>query len=1124
MFNIYYGASGADKKNRIVSMIKSDLMKGKNVYLLVPEQQMLISERKMISVLPPSSQLAFQVLSFSRLANMVFRKHGGLSYNYISNASKSIIMWMALKEASVSLQEYPINAYEDQSLVSMMLSAVSELKTYSITPQDVSDFSSSIEKSSKTHRKFNDLALVYSLYESILTEKFDDSADDLTKLEHILADSTFFDNSTVYIDSFDAFTAQEYQVIKRISKLSEELTIALDINSPKCDYNHFSIIRDTARRLKRICADTLGSSYLKEYIIKPSDGLRATELELLEKYLWSYNSIDACETPEEQLRGSVEAYVCGDPYSEAEMIANKITGLVMEGYRYRDIAVIFRNAETRGGIIDTVFEKHGIPFFISCSTDITSKPLIKFILSALRVCIYSYKADDVISFIKTGLCDITPMDINLFEEYCTTWDIKGKKFLTAWTMNPDGYKSEVSARAKYILERANSVRQYLSEIFEPFSNQLSEAKTVSDCCRAVFALIKSVSVTDKLNALAIKESALGLNRDADETLQLYNSIIKLFANINSASGNLCVTVKDFYLLFKCALSTVEIDTIPTSSDQVVIGSADHLRLGDIKCAFIGGLNEGEFPRAITDSTIITDLDRKALEAFGLELYKNDDIRRSEELLYFYKAVCLPSNRLILSYPQCSESGSPHNPSIALKQITDILSYVKIINYDKLPPIERFYSARSAFEHLKDYEGLSDYVTLTSALEECESIASLLPSVNNSISITDQMLRRDTVDRLYRSNLYLTNTSIEAYMGCRLNYYCKNILQLRGHKKAQFFSNDVGLLVHYVLENALTYLKAKFYLQDKDGLYNLTEDELDDIIVIIVNKYIQESFSEYYIESSRIRHLIDKLTKLSKLILNNVIEELKNGEFLPEFFELKISSLKDEQPSALSYRSDTDQLITVGGTADRVDIYRKGTDIYVRVVDYKTSGKEFSLADIEKGNNLQALIYLRAICKSVKPGWLKRIGARDGYSVLPASAVYLSSDFKPIIIEDNAPYSIDQTIKKASDAISKKGIIVNDEQILNALTRAVEKGFESASRIQRGKLNGVNVISNEQLTHLFDQLDEIIKCVGTDIYYGNASPKAFIDNSYPNIRKCKSCPFINICRQNRSEKGDETDEP
>lgn len=1124
MLNIYYGTSGTDKTNKIVNLIKDDLSAHKRVYLIVPEQQMLLTERKMLSALDPSSQLSFQVLSFSRLANIVFRKYGGLSYNYVSNASKSIIMWFALKEAATSLQEYPINAYEDQSFVSMMLSTVSELKSYTVAPQDFSEFSLSLEKGTKARRKFSDLALVYSLYESMLAEKFDDSSDDLSKLVQVLKDNPFFDNSTVYIDSFDGFTAQEYQVIRKILALADNVSVTLNIASPKSECRHLSIIKDTIGNLRKICSDVLGLDSLREYAIKSSFSTRTYELELLEKNLWSYKLPNSEEMPDEQMRGSVESYICHDPYSEAEMIANKIISMTIDGYRYKDIAIIFRDAGARSGIIDSVLEKHGIPYFMSCSTDITSKPLIKLMLSALRVYIYSYKADDVISFLKTGLCDLEAMDINLFEEYCTTWDIKGKKFMSEWTMNPDGYKSEISDRSRAILEKANKVRAHLVELFKTFSNQLSDAETVSDCCRAIFSLLNAVNATDKLNALAIKESSLGLARDADETLQLYNAILKLFADINSACGNARITAKDFYLLFKCALNSVEIGAIPTSSDQVVIGSADRLRLSDIKCAFISGLSEGEFPRAISESPIITDTERKELLEFGIELYKNDDVRRSEELLYFYKSICVPTERLILSYPQCSESGSPNNPSLALKQVTDILPYIRTINYDKLSPKERFYSVISAFERTNEYKSHNEADTVIAALEECDSVAPLLHSVDKSVSAQDQFLRQDTVDRLHRQRLYLTNTSIELYMGCRLDYYCKSILQLRGHKKAMFFSNNVGLLVHYVLENALLYLKAKLYLQDKDGLNNLSEDELDDIIRITVNKYIEESFSEYYIESSRIRHLIDKLTRLAKLILNNIVEELRNGEFLPEFFELKISAGADDRPSTLKYDLDTDQTINVGGIADRVDIYRKGKDIYVRVVDYKTSGKDFTLADIEKGNNLQALIYLRAICKSQKPGWLKRLGADEGHSVLPASAVYLSSEFKPIAIEEDTPYSLDQTLAKASASISKKGIVVHDETVLNALTRAVEKGFEAASKIQKGKLGGVTVVSDEQLTYLFDKLDEVIKRIGNDIYSGNASPKAFSDNSYPNIKKCQSCPFINVCRQDRNEKGEDTDEP
>ena len=51
------------------------------------------------------------------------------------------------------------------------------------------------------------------------------------------------------------------------------------------------------------------------------------------------------------------------------------------------------------------------------------------------------------------------------------------------------------------------------------------------------------------------------------------------------------------------------------------------------------------------------------------------------------------------------------------------------------------------------------------------------------------------------------------------------------------------------------------------------------------------------------------------------------------------------------------LVSLTGIIDRVNVLKKDGEVYVRVVDYKTGAKEFSVSDAKEGLNLQLLIYL-----------------------------------------------------------------------------------------------------------------------------------------------------------------------
>ena len=97
MLNFLLGRSGSGKTKYILGEIEKLVREGKKSYLLVPEQQVYISEC-MLADLPPSSALCFEVISFSRLCEIVFSRLGGLADRPVGQGAKNLIMWQTLRE------------------------------------------------------------------------------------------------------------------------------------------------------------------------------------------------------------------------------------------------------------------------------------------------------------------------------------------------------------------------------------------------------------------------------------------------------------------------------------------------------------------------------------------------------------------------------------------------------------------------------------------------------------------------------------------------------------------------------------------------------------------------------------------------------------------------------------------------------------------------------------------------------------------------------------------------------------------------------------------------------------------------------------------------------------------
>ena len=84
MIKLLFGDVGTGKSTYILDLIKSDYQNGVRSFLIVPEQETVLRERQIASLLPSRAQLYCDATNFTRLANSVFRACGGLKTNYVS--------------------------------------------------------------------------------------------------------------------------------------------------------------------------------------------------------------------------------------------------------------------------------------------------------------------------------------------------------------------------------------------------------------------------------------------------------------------------------------------------------------------------------------------------------------------------------------------------------------------------------------------------------------------------------------------------------------------------------------------------------------------------------------------------------------------------------------------------------------------------------------------------------------------------------------------------------------------------------------------------------------------------------------------------------------------------------
>lgn len=1094
MLHFIYGPIGSGKTTVLLKYLESDAKQGKKAFFIVPEQETVSAERKIVSLFPAAAQLNIEVLNFSRLCNRIFRTYGGLSYNFATKPVKSLIMWNTLRELSPLLTEYKTTDVADFSLTQKMLSATQELKAYSIPPRKLEATCSKVDSTSSLYGKLRDISLIYSAYTSQLGEYFSDSTDDISKATDILENNNFFNGTTVYLDSFAGFTKQELDFIHKMNDLCDELYITLPLTTPNDNSIHLSSVKQTLNSLKKPLKPTdYDETFLTENIKTSSENIK-----YIQNNIWNF------EAPplEGKNDGDVVHYLCESPYSEAETIASEICKAVKDGMHYNEIAIILRDAEKYRGILDTALDKFDIPYFMSEKTDLMVKPLTKFIFSALKIKESNWKGSSVIAHLKSGYCDVDPFEVDIFEDYVTTWNINGNKFLgDKWTMNPDGYSARLSERGKKILATANCVKEAITPPLLRYFAMLDAASSVKEMCSATIEFLKASNITEKVRKSCSDNLARNNKKAADEDMKLYTLTLNILYDLATVFGDKEFTFDEFSAALSLMFAQSDIGTIPTSVDEVTVGSASMLRTDRIRCAILMGLNEGEFPASIKEGGVFTDSDKELLKELDITLSADTSIKTSEELFYIYRAVSVPSEKLILSSSVLSSDGASQKQSIAIGRVKSLLPFIPEIQESSLSPLDRIWNIELAKETYTKTKGYTNSDKLKDIIKSDDNNTSFEEMLNIPLAQSSCSVSPEIVKKIFGERLSLTQSRLEKYVLCGFDYYCSYVLGLRESKKAVFQLNDIGTFIHYILEMFMKEIT-------KDGTLNLTlsDGEIDAILQKTVHNYLFELLGEDYALSNRTKHLFLRLNKLSFMIAKNLIGEFKESDFMPSYFELKVG-MEEGGINALQFELKDGSTVSLRGIADRVDTYKKDENVYIRIVDYKTGSKEFSFDDLKDGLNTQLLIYLFSLCKAQSDETKKEFGCDEGGELMPAGIQYLSSNAPTVSVDSFCDG--DNIEKLIQNEFTRSGLITDNPDIVYAINHNLDSKIVSKIKVNDdGVMEGKSLVGENGFDEIYTMLSETIIRVAESMRGGTA-------DAIP-LRKgekapCRYCKMKAICR-------------
>lgn len=1081
MLHFISGTDNNRKKEFIFNELSKLAEQGKRAYLIVPEQSSFERDREFLFRYGEIISNRITVTGITQLSREILEENGLKVKPDADEAARNVLMSIAVEEVSDSLEIYSRHKGKSGP-VAELLREYAEIKQAGFYPKDLSKVSA-VLPTGTLKSKTDELARIFSAYEAIVTERFSESTDNINTVTEFLSKNDYFSGSVIYFYDYRGFTGMQIKLLQKMAAQADEMYVA--VNTPSAvsaDYSEaFSHVIRTARELRRAAA----SENIPVYEINTDETTGEDEFSVLRNSLFSFED-DVFEADTDKIT-LIEA---DNKYNEAEQVAIEIKRLLREeNYRCREIAVIERGSGY-SSVLNSALHKYGIPVFEDKRAALSDYPLIRAVLEAVKICVYGFATEDVLSLIKTGIIGMSEEDCSVLENYVYIWQTERGGWLKEFTENPSGYGDTLKDEDIKKLEELNTLRK---AVIEPLIKLKKKLEKGSDGCRAVFEYLTEVKAGSNFCEYA---KYLNENGNPDEALQcskVWDTVMESLDALNETITGRTITPARFYELLNIILTAGDVGGIPAGIDEIVTGTADRTRYSGIRALFVLGANDGVFPKNTVTGGLFTSKERRLLKENNFVLENLTENIYAEEMYIAYLTLTAPTEKLYVSYSSGSITGEVMRPSCIVKSIEKLFPGCRRIRTQDTAPSDKIGSPETAFEQYASlyYDNdilkasLGEYLNSTGLY--AGRIASLDRAAKNR---ADRIENGENAMQLFGKDMYISPSKAETYNKCPFMYFCRYGMKVEKIQTAGLDVRINGLMVHTILEKMLDPGRGK-KIEDE------SEEELRADLDEIAEQYITEFMGGRAGKSKSFNKSLDKVKQTAFDILLRLVQEF--GETLFETRDVELQIGEGEEAKVAPYKIDLPDggSITIAGTVDRVDVYDNDGKAYLRVIDYKTGGKDFRLSEVFEGLNMQMLIYLMCLWDNGK----ERYG-----DIVPAGILYVPA--KTGGTEKAGRNASDEEINKAKLKNGRmNGMILDDMGVLNAMDPAGNQKFIKAGVYKNGNKKG-NFLSLNNFIKLHKMIDEKLSETALALHGGEIAAVPVVDNNHPHT--CEYCDYRNVC--------------
>lgn len=1092
------GRAKSGKSTYIYDEINNEIINNSNdnLILIVPEQMTYLSEYEFIDRINNPGIMDVEILSFKRLAYKVFEEVGGLKIQEINSYGKIMLLKQIFEENFDNLQVFK-KASKQDGFLREFDQLISEFKQNHVSTEfleNIKKFKLDDGENQLLNRKLTDVIKIYNDLNNKTKNKFYDEEDKMDLFISAIEKSSYIKNSKIWIDGFDSFNGQRYDLIKELIKYAKEVTISLNIDANSLenlqstdDWEAFKVPYDTYNLISQDFKDELS-------IIPTSYNKYNNEIEAIEKNMFSIISY--------QFKGkanNINIYSSMNPYTETEKTATKIISLVRDyNYRWKDICVAVGDMDSYGININKVFTQYEIPFFLDVKRDIMNNPLTKFILSLLDMFIFNFKHDSVFEYLKTGFTSLNYNEVSQLENFALQYGIEGYKWFKPFEFNADDIEYFEKLRLVFSKGLKDSRRSFLN------------LRSALDITLFIFEFLNNHKVQDKIEKQVGVFKKNEMFEKSSENAQVWNYVMDIFEQIILAGGDILITPIEYRKMIEAGFREIMISIIPPTLDKVTVGGIDRISFIKSRALFVMGANEGKLDSKKMEGGLLLDNERDTLINSGMKLLLNSKFNFYKEKHLLYKVFTSSMDKLYVSFALGTTDGKTLQPSMyieRLKQIFPTLS--EETDLSCIEEIEKISNSKGTMDFLvskiRDYiEGkkIDDiwkdvYVWYeTNDNNACQLISKGISYDNKTEKINNKNLQK-----IHEIPVSMSVSKLESFAECPFKFFMENIIkpQPRIVQKVEFY--DLGNIYHKAVEeftNEIAVNKIDINKLDKNSIYVLAQS--------CTEKVLQEGKLDYTAldANERNKYMKEKIKRLVNRGAYTIIEQLKRGNFRPVYTELSIGKKGKTSIESVEIKISDEMSIYLQGRIDRVDVYNKEDKTYINIIDYKSSYKDIDFSDAIEGLQLQLLVYMSAVLKK---------GDKLMMSHPEIGGAYYFCIDDPMIDGDNLGD------KNPEDEIfgklSLKGIIVDDlEVISNMDNEIIEKKSSDIIPVSFNKDGSTSkkshTLAKNQFQAILNKTDNIAREISGKILDGAIDINPYRKEA-GNKTPCSYCNYTGICQ-------------